>query len=450
MDPMIILLVGVILLIVLIMVLRLNAFIALISVAILVSLLAPGEFTEKIGRVASAFGSVMGGIGIVIALAAVIGKCLMESGAADRIVRSLLKAFGVKQAAAALLGSGFILAIPVFFDTVFYLLVPLARSLARRTQKNYLLFITAICAGGALTHTLVPPTPGPLFMAEAFGIDLGKMILMGVLVALPAAVLSLIVCKTMDSKLDIPMRPYGDEVEPEPIEDDKLPPLWLSLLPVVLPVLLIAGNTLSKTLGASETVIGTMSILGNPNLALLLSTVIAMYLLISKRALSFDELGSKVEKALMSGGVIILVTAGGGAFGAMLREAGLQESVRGWIDTGGDSVGIVILLTAFGVAAVLKFAQGSSTVAMITGASMFSAMNFSGDMLGYDIVYLATAIGSGSLVGSWMNDSGFWIYTRMSVLTEGESLKTWTVLLAFLGITSMIVTLLLAILLPMT
>ena len=190
MDPLLILLIGVVVVIGMIIVLRVNAFIALITAAMLISLLSPGEPAEKIKRVAGAFGGVVGGIGIVIALAAIIGKCLMDSGAADRIVRSFLRLLGEKQAPTALLGSSYVLAIPVFFDTVFYLLVPLAKALRLRTGRHYVRYIMAIAAGGAITHSLVPPTPGPLFMAGEFHLDLGLVILVGIVVALPASVLA--------------------------------------------------------------------------------------------------------------------------------------------------------------------------------------------------------------------------------------------------------------------
>jgi len=432
-NPVIILLIGVAVLVAMIIVLRLNAFVALITAAILVSLLAPGELSEKVSRVAGAFGSVVGGIGIVIALAAVIGKCLMDSGAADRIVRSFLKVLGEKRAPTALLASGFVLSVPVFFDTVFYLLVPLARSLWKRTRKNYILYVTAIVAGAAITHTLVPPTPGPLFMANAFKIDLGLMILVGWLIGLPTAVLGLVVCKMISRRMDVPVRPYSGEPEPEPLDDSQLPPLWISLAPVILPVILISANTLTKALGAVKWVTDVTAVLGNPNLALLLSAAIAMAVLVNKRKLSLKELAETVDKALMSGGIIILITAGGGAFGAMLRAAGIKDWLENLLGGQGQTVGSVMLLTAFAVAVVMKFAQGSGTVSMITTSSMFAAMGVSSQMLGFNPVYLAMAIGSGSLVGDWMNNSGFWIFARMSVLTETETLKSWTILTAMLG-----------------
>jgi H+/gluconate symporter-like permease len=616
MNPLLILGIGIVTVVALIVVLRVNAFVALIGAALLVSLLAPGPVSTKAARVAEAFGAVCGGIGIVIALAAVIGKCLMDSGAADRIVRSFLKLFGEKRTAWALMGSGFVLSIPVFFDTVFYLLVPLARSLWRRTGRHYILYVSAIVAGAGIAHTLIPPTPGPLYMAAAFKIDVGLMILIGILVGLPTAAVGVLLCGVIDRFQGIPMRPYAGQDEPEPIADDQLPPLWLSLLPVILPVILIAANTVTQTIAqaahadllargqvleisgvcgklaavgtdaesgparflhenlpltaqaslskaaaigdfdkevqdtVAETVTrlaqekrfllepaflgvplteGAVGLLddavrklpaaeasrfrkhfrtqalggvitsergqamlaqaadalsdeqqrhmnwlmletaftgqvrqttpekiaqvtaftGNPNLALFLSALIAMATLVHRRRLSFKDLAQTTETALMSGGMIILITAAGGAFGAMLRAAGIQNTIQQVVGPGEQSMGMMILLLAFGVAVLIKFAQGSGTVSMITTASMFAAMGLSSESLGCHLVYLAMVIGCGSLVGDWMNNSGFWIFARMSVLTERETLKTWTVLTALLGLTGLCFTLLFACVLPL-
>jgi gluconate:H+ symporter, GntP family len=176
------------------------------------------------------------------------------------------------------------------------------------------------------------------------------------------------------------------------------------------------------------------AILGDPNLALLLSAAIAMTVLVRYRKLSFKELAKTTETALMSGGVIILITAGGGAFGGMLQKAGVREAVEDMMSSGSGSVGISILIASFLLASMLKVAQGSSTVAMIATSSMVAAMGVTSETLGCSLAYLAAVIGSGSLVGSWMNDSGFWIFARMSGLTEAEALKSWTVLLAIIGI----------------
>jgi len=449
MSPVVILIIGVVLLIAMILVLRLNAFVALITSAIVVSLLSPGEFADKVNRVGQAFGSVAGSIGIVIALAVIIGKCMMDSGAADRIVRSFLKLLGEKRAPTALMLSGFVLSIPVFFDTVFYLLVPLARSLWRRTQKNYMLYVTAIVAGAGITHTLIPPTPGPLFMASELNVDVGLMMMIGLLIGLPTAAVGVLVCKIINRRMDIPMRPYAGQVEPEPLDDDQLPGFWTSFAPIALPVILISMNTVTKALGVGKPMNQIAAVLGSRDMALLLAAALAMFVLVRQRKLSFKELASRSETALMSGGMIILITAAGGAFGAMLREAGIKVWLQELLGDQGQTVGLVMLLVAFAVAVIMKFAQGSGTVSMITTVSIFAAMGVSPKMLGCNPVYLAMAIGSGSLVGDWMNNSGFWIFSRMGGFTEVETLKSWTIVTAALGLIGLGFTLLFAYLLPM-
>lgn len=578
-HPLLILGLGIATVLGLIIVLRVNAFIALITAAILVSLLGPGDVGAKIQRVADSFGKTAGGIGIVIGLAAVIGKCMLDSGAADRIVRAFVRVLGEKRASLALLGSGYVLAIPVFFDTVFYLLVPLARSLHRRTGVHYLKYILAIAAGGALTHTLVPPTPGPLLMASTLGVDLGMMILMGAAVAAPAALFGLALASVLDSKMKTPMRPLGNAPEAPVMADDQLPGLWISLAPVLLPVVMISINTglgtwadlepaarvrmeevedwgeLQSRLAADtpaatrireslpETAqqalaAGTLDesgraavveglnaaiqgraswyeerafqgltlspatrsslasdqqrlgqakrerqqrllledvlrgerpalrdhvwqtsrrqaaqfgeLIGNANLALLLSTVIALWTLGRQRGLTRTEMADVVETSLMSAGVIILITAAGGAFGDMLKTAQINRAIEAMFQSesgGGGASRLMFLAVGFLVAMVLKIAQGSSTVAMIVGSGMMVAI-VPYDQLGCHPVYLALAIGSGSMVGSWMNDSGFWIFAKMGALTEAEALKSWTVLLSLVGVASFIFTVVLAHVLP--
>jgi len=272
--PLFVLLVGMALVVGLIMAVRINAFFALITGAIVVSLMSPG--TEKIARVAQAFGRAVGGIGIVIAMAAVIGHCLVQSGAADRIVRSLLAMVGERRAPFALMGSGFALSVPVFFDTVFYLLIPIARSMWQSNRRNYILYITTIVARGAVTHSMVPPTPGPLAMADNFGIDLGVMIVAGVLVGIPMSLVGLGVCWLLNRWQDHKVSPTFSDTPVLQLDDGDLPPLWASLLPIVLPVVLIAANTLATaTVSLNERTESSMlrivSDLGNPNFALLLS-----------------------------------------------------------------------------------------------------------------------------------------------------------------------------------
>ena len=458
-HPIAILIIGMVTVIGMIVLLRLNAFLALISAAIVVSLLAPGEIATRISRVAEAFGGTAGSIGIVIALAAIIGKAMMDSGAADRIVRMFTSWLGEERSSPALMASGFVLAVPVFFDTVFYLLIPLARSMYRRTRRNYLKYLMVVAAGAAVTHTLVPPTPGPLVIAGTLGVEVGTMMMIGLLVAGPASVAGFLFAGWLDQRMPVPLRPDASGIpEPEVGEVQQLPALLPSLLPVLLPVLLISTNTVVSALAKAEgdtsgtwsAVAPYVSLFGNANLALLVSAAIALWVYYRQRKPSSDKLAQMVEEALMSAGVIILITAAGGAFGAMLKAAEIGPAIEGAFSTSTGMPGMVLLGLAFGVASLLKIAQGSSTVAMITTSGMLGAMITGSGGLPFHPVYIATAIASGSLVGSWMNDSGFWIFTKMGGLTAVEALKSWTPLLAILGLTGMATTVVLALLMPLT
>ena len=455
--PLLVLAVGLVIVIGGIVALRLHAFLALITAAVVVSLMAPGAWDDKVPRVAEAFGATAAGVGVVIALAAIIGMAMTASGAADRVVRLFLDLFGEKRGGTVLMASGFTLAIPVFFDTVFFLLVPLVRSMYRRTGKHYVKYLMA-AASCAAAHALVPPTPGPLIVAESLGVDLGVMMLIGIVVALPAAAASLLFAGWADRRIGAaPPEPGGPSLDADaPVES--LPSLALSFAPIALPVALIAARTIAGAAGAAgaaDSASGwllagwrTIDILGNPGIALLLSAAIALLTWQRHARPSTNEISSGIGEALMAGGMIVLITCAGGAFGASLRAAELApaiQSMAGDAATGGTG----LLLLAFAVAALIKFAQGSSTASMIVTSAMFAAM-IDGDSIGFHPVYLATAIGSGSLVGSWMNDSGFWIFARMGGLSELQTLRTWTPLLAVIGTVAMTMTVVLAVLLPLT
>ncbi|MBN2136888.1 MAG: hypothetical protein JW720_03700 [Sedimentisphaerales bacterium] len=488
-NPLVILGVGVAVVIGMIVVLRINAFVALITAAIVVSFLAPGAGAEKVSRVAYEFGRTAGKIGIVIAMAAVIGRCLIESGAADRIVRMFVRLLGEKRCTVSLMSSGFVLSIPVFFDTVFYLLLPLARSMHRHTKKSYLLLILAMGAGASITHSLVPPTPGPLLIAGALGIDIGTMIGIGLLVAVPTAIVILLFIGALAKRMAIPMRPLeGSRAEPATLSDDKLPGLLWSLMPIVLPVLMISANTVVKGLAdrADQTVVelnaaaaaatdsavaemtaaieaaaeraatyekasGVTAVFGDANFAMLVAAAFAIVVLWRQRRPSRDELAKVIESSLMSGGVIILITSAGGAFGKMLEAAQIGPAITKMVvgETAGPIAGMPMLVIAFFVAFLIKFAQGSSTVSMIATSGILAPLIVSKEALGFHPVYVATAIGFGAQCGNWMNDSGFWIFAKMSGLTEVETLKTWTVTVSTLAIIGFLFTLLFANILPL-
>ncbi|HYD53521.1 MAG TPA: SLC13 family permease [Gemmatimonadaceae bacterium] len=454
MPPALLLLAGIVTVVGAIVLLRLNAFLALVLAAIVVSLLTPGDPAVKITRVAEGFGRTAGSIGIVIALAAIIGEAMTRSGAADRIVAGFVSLLGEKRGATALGATGFVLSIPVFFDTVFYLLVPLARSMRARTGRDYIVYLMAIAGGAAATHTLVPPTPGPLAVAAALGVDLGTMVLGGFAVALPGAVAALAFARWTGRRLTIEP-PDGLEGVPPAMSQGAgaHPSLLAAALPIILPVLLISSNTLAVSLAGVE---GDPSIwtrfkpygavIGNANFALLLASAVAITVFARQRRASRDEVGRLTETSLAGAGMIILITAAGGAFGASLQAAQIGPAIQAMVPGAGQ--GFAVLPLAFGVSSLIKIAQGSSTVAMITTAGMLAAML--PDTLPFHRLYVATAIGSGSLVGTWMNDSGFWVFSKMGGVPELTTLRTWTPVAAVVGVTAMLTTLLLARLLPLT
>ncbi len=449
-HPLVILSIAIAVVFVLILRLRINAFIALITAATTVGILSPNVgLGEVMPSVAGEFGGVCASIAIVIALAALIGQCLMESGAADKIVRVFVRALGEKHASLSLLSSGYVLSVPVFFDTVFYLLVPLARAMRVRMGKHYLLFLMAISAGGAVTHSMVPPTPGPLAMAATLGIDLGVMILVGAMIAVPMSVGGWLFGMLRDRQLDVPLRETQgltlDELEDLAKKgEERLPSFFMAMLPIVLPVILIASNTLVGALGVGGALGDVTSFLGNPNLALLASAAISLMLLAKQKGYTLAQLAGPVETSLASGGLIILITAAGGSFGKMLVRADVGKVIGDM----SQEFGVPLLLLSFLLGTLLKVAQGSGTVAMITVSAIMAPLVIDTPP-GFHTVYVACAIGSGSLVGSWMNDSGFWVYKQMSGLTETEALQTWTPLLAVMGVIGYIVTQIAALILPL-
>ncbi len=449
MHPLAILLLAICVVLFLIVKLRVNAFAALIVAATTVGLLSPNiELGEVMGEVAASFGRVCGGIGIVIALAAVVGQCLMESGAADKIVRSLQRLMGRSNPAFSMVAGGYILSIPVFFDTVFYLLAPIARATRVRTGKNYVLYLMAIAAGATATHALVPPTPGPLAMAEYLDVDIGMMILVGIAVSFPKSMAGLAFAFLRDRQLSVPLRDAPgvtvEQLEAAARQDETaLPALWESALPVILPVVLITANTILSALEVGGPVGSVARFAGNPNFALLAAMTVAVRTLVRQKGGSLTDIGPSIERALASGGLIILITAAGGAFGGMLVKSGIGDEIAG----ASQSLGLPALALAFILPAMLKLAQGSGTVAMITASSILAPLAAEG--LPFHPVYLACMIGSGSKLGSWMNDSGFWVYAKMSGLTETETLKTWSLLLTVMGFAGAAITLTFSTLFPL-
>jgi len=475
--PFILLLVGILTVVGGIIWFRLHAFLALTLAALLVGILTPTNLLERyhveekgvsikeakkladknVGtRVAEGFGRTSAKIGILIAMAAIIGTCLMESGGALRIVRSFLSLLGEKRAPEALTGSSFLLGIPIFFDTLFYLMIPLARALAAQTKKNYVLYVMAIVAGGAMTHSLVPPTPGPLVVAGELGVDLGRMIVGGILVGLVGMTGAFAYARWFNRSHPIELRTNPNEKESKYLQlsdtpDEQLPSLLSSLSPILIPVILLAGKSLllqfSDILNKNGwgELLNLFALLGDKNIALTLGALLALRQLMKSKISSKPNLSESVKSSLQGAGVIILITGMGGAFGGILQQTSLGLEVSNFVSN--QELGsLAVLIVAYFTTSVIRIAQGSATVAMVTSIGIVGGLVEQG--LGVHPVYLALAIGCGAKPIPWMNDSGFWVVGKLSGFTEAETFKTFSIVIALQGICGGIAVLALAYFFP--
>ena len=440
MHPLLVFLIATVAVFLLIIRFKINAFVALILSALLIGILSPAiPLAQVIPEVTSRFGRVVGNIGVAIAMAALIGNCLMESGAADKITRQFIRWLGEKYSSTSMLVSGFVLSIPVFSDTVFYLLIPLARAMTiRNGGRRYVLNVLSIGAGALATHIFVPPTPGPLAMAATLDIDVGLVMIVGLVIGAPSALAAWLYAIWIDRRLDLPIleAPGASVAELEEISkrpESALPGFSASMLPIALPVVLITGNTVANNSYPGTFFAEQMVFWGNANFALILSAACALWVLARQRGMGLRDLSAPAEKAIKDAGLIILITAAGGAFGGMLVAAGVGDV----LSEAATGAGVSYLVLGFGAAMMLRIAQGSATVAMITVAQILAPIVAAGP-LGYHPVYLLIATGGGSITAGWMNDSGFWVYRTMTGLSEVEALQTKSACLSVLGLTALL------------
>jgi GntP family gluconate:H+ symporter len=347
---------------------------------------------------------------------------------------------------------------PVFFDTVFYLMIPLGKAMGVRTGRNYGLYIMAIVAGATMTHSLVPPTPGPLFVAGELSVNMGLMMIGGIIVGLFTVSAGYLYALWANRKWPVPIRDTADtsaaELKSMTEKDEAaLPPFWLSILPIILPVILIAGGTFFRSWANSQIAITTnrfwksfgvlINNVSNPTVALTISAAITLltYAWWNRERKNIKIL---LQNALSSGGLIILITSAGGAFGGILQQTGIGFRIQELA----ASYHIAALPLAFFVTAIVRTAQGSATVAMITAVGILGGLA-DGGQLGFHPLYLALVIGCGSKLIPWMNDSGFWVICKMSGMTEAETLKTCSAMMTLMGIVGLFVIMILARLVPL-
>ena len=478
-DPLLILAAGVFIVVGGIIGLKLHPFLALLLGAFVVALMTPAAAIEQFAlakgtapeaaaalakkgigeRIATEFGNTCGKIGILIAMAAIIGKSMLESGAAERIIRSMLRFTGIDKAPLAFLVGSFFVGIPVFFDTVIFLMIPLAKAMAMRIGKNYLLLVMCVMAGAAMANSLVPPAPGPLFLVGEMRIPIGMMMIGGTIVGLFTITSGYFFSLWANRKWPIPLRDSLDarleDIKAIAAKDTaSLPPLGLSLLPVLIPLVFICVDT---ALGAMTTpgvpltdsplganLVRLIKFLGDKNIAIVTGAIVALLILARQKRGSKEGLTAFVQTALLSGGVIILITASGGAFGGMLQQSGISARIADMT----KEYQMALIPLAFLIAAVVRTAQGSATVALITASGILSGMAANAN-LGFHPLYLGLAIGCGSKLVPWMNDAGFWIICKLSNLTEQEALKTVSPLLVVMGLTGLVVILIAAQLFPL-
>lgn len=421
--------------------LKIHAFIALMLSAMVAGLLSNhipvmenAHFLIRAVEVPMIeFGATAGKIAWVIATASIIGTAMLESGAAERMVNEIISLLGEKRAPLALLISGFILSIPIFFDTVFFLMIPLAIALYKKTGKDYLLYILAISGGALVTHCLVPPTPGPLIMAETLKIDLGVAIMGGLALGILPTIGVYLVARRVNRSYVLPLRVATDSTQ-----STTMPGLMASILPVAVPLILISMNSIADILLMQGAKPGWIAFIGNKNVAMTIGTAMACWVWAQQKKYSGQQLWEACAKPLEIAGIIILITSAGGAFGAMLGHSGIGAAIKEIT----QHVSVNYILLAWFIAAVMKIAQGSSTVAMITTSSILTALMASGAPLPYHPMYIFASIAFGSLCVPWMNDSGFWVVARMSGMTEREALRNFSTTvasIAFIGLFEVLV-----------
>ncbi|SDQ69576.1 GntP family permease [Flagellimonas zhangzhouensis] len=424
---------GIAVLLFLILKLRVHAFIALLIGSIIAGLVAGLDGKEIIDTVQKGMGGTLGFVATVVGLGAIFGGILEASGGAKTIADFMINKFGLKRAPLAMVISGFLIAIPVFFDVAFIILVPMIYALQRKTGKSLLLYGIPLLAGLAITHAFIPPTPGPIAVADIIGVDLGWVILMGFIAGIPTALIAgLAFGKYIANKIDV--------AAPEEIEDGEiqaLPPIGQTLAIIGLPIVLILLNTIISSGGFSvnPTILNLISLIGHPFSALIIANLLAWYFFGIRKGFTKKQLLQISSKSLAPAGTIILLTGAGGVFKQVLTDTGAGELLA----TSLSNAGIPILAFAFISAAIVRVVQGSSTVAMITAAGLVSPLLIGTGLSSIKLACIVIAIASGASIFSHVNDSGFWLVGQYLGISEKQTFKSWTVMttiLAFVGLTT--------------
>ena len=423
-------LLGIALLLLLILRFKIPAFIALLLASITAGLVAGLSGAEVLQTITEGMGGTLGFVATVVGLGAMFGAVLEKAGGAQAVAQFLLRRLGVERAPAAMVITGFIVAIPVFFDVAFIILVPLVYALQQKTGKSLLLYAIPLLAGLAATHAFIPPTPGPIAVAEIIGADLGWVILLGVLAGLPSVLVAGLFFGRRVARrihLDLP----AQFVPAEEDESQDLPAVGSILGIIALPILLIVLNTLGDTLGWPGQLRRVLAFVGHPFVALLLANLLVWYALGIQRGYTAKELLGITTKSMGPAGTIILLTGAGGVFKQTLVDTEAGKIIATQL----SALGLPLIVFAFLAAALVRIAQGSATVAMITGASLVAPLLSEAALSGGQLAAVVIAIAAGATVLSHVNDSGFWLVKEYLGMDERQTFRSWTLMTVWLGLT---------------
>ena len=431
---------GIGLLLFLILYVKIPAFIALLISSILTGLVCGLDGTQVIDTIQKGMASTLGFVAIVVGLGAMFGAILEHSGGAQAIGEYVNHKLGSDRAPLAMSITGFLVAIPVFFDVAFIILIPVVYALQQKTGKSLLLYAIPLLAGLATTHAFIPPTPGPIAVADIVKADLGWVIAIGFLTGIPTvAVAGLWFGRHIAQRIWVGI-PEG--MEPATSQDRALPPVRIIGIAIGLPMLLILLATTTKSgllplngvsvSGFGQGIVSVLQVLGHPFIALLLANLYVWFALGIRRGMDKNQLLDITTRSLAPAGTIILLTGAGGVFKQVLVDTGAGEMMA----TSLSGMGLPIIVFAFLAAALVRIAQGSATVAMITAAGLVSPL-LSGDTTfsSGQLACLVIAIASGASILSHVNDSGFWLVKQYLGLTETQTFRSWTMTTVWLALT---------------
>ncbi|MFE0737535.1 GntP family permease [Streptomyces sp. NPDC058855] len=451
---------GIALLLFLIIRIRLQPFVALLAVSVTVGLAAGLSVTELFGTVQksavgsvveSGMGGILGHVAIIIGLGTMLGAILEVSGGAEVLSSRLLGLFGERRAPLAMGLTGLLFGIPVFFDVGIFVLAPLVYAAAKRSGKSVLLYAMPLLAGLSMTHAFLPPHPGPVAAAGLLHVSLGWVVLMGVLVGVPAVLAAWGYAAWIGRRVfvEVPqdMLEAAEDARAKAAAERRgtgEAPVGLStvLLVIGTPLVLILAATFSSVALAPSTLRSVIEFFGNPFVALTIALVLAYWLLGVRRGWSRASLEQVSTSSLKPVGNILLVVGAGGVFGAVLKASGVAQALS---DTFRD-VGLPVIVLAYLISLVLRVAQGSATVAIVTTAGIVLPLVEDGGHSQAFLALVIMAISAGSIFASHVNDGGFWIVSKYFGISERDTLKSWTVLESVLSLAGFAVAALLSLL----